>query len=1094
MYTKNCINLLKCLAVSVLFLLPLVVSAQTVTNVFPTRVTTGSKITIIGTGFYDGLQHNIDTGYTGQGEKTYVSPTEMTVKITTNSTSDQIKIFSVSGATIDSGVNDQINYIAPTSKSITYNSVNRVREVYTTWDKDGNGDNFWKSSDFVSSDSSTFPNDRHVLLGFKMSFGGATGDVIFSTGVNDALLETKLAALGIDVSATSTMYKRQNFKAYSTNGVSGKPNSNNYIGFADKIDGHSGSIVLNNAVRKTVYDVIIDGDNGLDLGTGIANFNDDADIRFYSGNGDVGAVSDGIPDLLITQMAQPGGSDVYYYADVNGNVVGRPVKLSFNGNNNTRLYQWKVDFYRLDTSSNSTFQTAIPTTASFGNGQTRGFRMAALSLEDFGIDGSVNADINDIDNINMGAGGSSDMAFMSYNKASFAIKSPVILKSPVSRFICRLPSNSNLTFTAQGDIEGTPTSDPNETISYTWFRNNVNLGESSNSFSIPAGLTSADLEDTDYRVRVKNGYGAVDLPFIISEGGTPTYWDGSNWVLPSIYTENNISVPNDDRSLIIAAEYNEIANVVGCDCTVSAGKNVILSAGSTMTLYNSLIVEPLIPANPSEGTLEVPAGTFIIENDASLVQIKNSDSNLNSGDIIVRRNVEASTLHQNDYVYWSAPVNEFNLSGILNTAAYQWLVNEDNANGEVGNWVSAANTTMAAGKGYILRVTNDQATNGFTAEFEGVPNNGTVSVSVFKSGSSVDEQENKHWNLIGNPYPSAINTDKFLANNTNIEGRVDLWMHTNEVSNSVDSPFYENFVANYGDQYITYNGVGSSDPYHGVDRNIASGQGFFVQVMESSVNTSTVEFTNDMRYDAAENSYNNSQFYRNNLDEAINESEKQLVWLSIANDNNIKSTLIGYVDGATEGKDRLYDAYTNGSGLNLYSLISNHQKLVIQGLPLPFLESNSVPLGFEIANNGVHTIAIGSVQGSVFVEQEQAIFLEDTYTGIIHNLRTSPYNFVGEVGEYNDRFILRYTSPLTLSDIDVWTLNTFAYINDAKCYVTSSARIEALMIFDISGKQMVNYKPNNSTALVAPFNFAKGVYIAYIKLDNGNIVTKKLIN
>ena len=399
--TLKCLSLVQFFVLTVLFFYTNKVIAQTVTNVFPTRVTTSSKITIIGTGFTTANINNIYIVGINIGSRTLVSSTEVTCIVTRNNTGisgDNNGTLTMSGATIDSGVDTSFEYVGPSSKSVTNSSKYRVLEIYTNWDQNNDGIGFWKSSDFNSGDTSTWPNDSHELLGFKMNDG--SNDIIFSTGVNDALLETELASLGVDVSATSTEYVSQDFKAYSTNGVSGKPNSNNYMGFADKIDGSIGSIVLNNAVRKTVYDVIIDGDKGLDLGTGIANFNSQADIRFYSGNGDIGAVNDGTPDLLITQIAQPGGSDVYYYADVDGNVVGRPIKLAFVNNNNNRLYQWKVDFYRLDYSSGSTFETAIPTTASFGNGQTRGFRMAAFNLEDFGIDGSSSGDIEDIDNIN----------------------------------------------------------------------------------------------------------------------------------------------------------------------------------------------------------------------------------------------------------------------------------------------------------------------------------------------------------------------------------------------------------------------------------------------------------------------------------------------------------------------------------------------------------------------------------------------------------------------------------------------------------------------------------------------------------------------
>ena len=1087
--TLKCLSLVQFFVLTILCFNANTATSQTVTNVFPTRVTTSSEVTIIGTGFTSGLASSISLPNISIGSKTFVSSTEMTFVITrsnTEASGDTTSTLSIGSATFDSGVNRSFNYVGPSSKSVTDSSTYRVREVYTTWDQNNNGTGFWKSSDFVSGDTSTWPNDSHELLGFKMNYGG--NDIIFSTGVNDNLLETELASLGVDVSASSNEYVSQDFKAYSTNGVSGKPNSNNYIGFADKIDGSTGTIVLNNTVRKTVYDVIIDGIKGLDMGTGIANFNNQADIRFYSGNGDIGAVNDGVPDLLITQIAQPGGSDVYYYADVDGNVVGRPVKLAFINNNNNRLYQWKVDFYRLDYSSGSTFETAIPTTASFGNGQNRGFRMAAFSLEDFGIDGSSNGDITDIDNINMGAGGSSDMAFMAYNKAAFDIKSPIINEAPISRFVCRLPTISDLIFDVDGNVEA-PTSDTKETIHYRWFKNNIDLlNDDSNTLTIEAGLTDADLVDVNYRVRVENGYGAVDIPFTINKGGTPSYWDGSNWVLPTIY--NNITINDEDRHLIFSDDYNETVDLVGCDCAVPAGKSVIIPSGSTITLYNEIMVESAIPAGfdgDGNATNALPAGSFILENNASLVQINDV---INSGEIKVERTV--NNLHAYDYVYWSSPVLNFNISNIPGDLKYEWHTNDTNANGTLGNWVTASGT-MPIGRGFIARA---PSTTSFTTTFSGLPNNGNIPWTVYKTNSGTQDVNDKHWNLIGNPYPSALNANKFLADNTTIEGSVYVWTHTQEASVIENQPYYENFAVNYGHQYVTWNHLGGSDPSDDFDGNIASGQAFFVQVLEGSAGTSSsINFTNNMRYDINENSFDNSQFYRSSNQEEQLETEKQLIWLSLANENNTaSSTLIGYADGATEGKDRLFDAYTNNTGLNLYSLTSQNEKLAIQGLPLPFIETNTVPLGYNLTENGIYKIAIGNVKGSLFVDEGQSIYIEDTYTGVIHNLRASPYTFLGEVGVSNDRFILRYTSS-SLSTNDINNSNTFAYVKDGMLNVTSESDIKAITVYDLNGKEIVFYNSKGQIRNInESFQFSKGLYLISITLEGNILVTKKIIN
>ena len=154
----------------------------------------------------------------------------------------------------------------------------------------------------------------------------------------------------------------------------------------------------------------------------------------------------------------------------------------------------------------------------------------------------------------------------------------------------------------------------------------------------------------------------------------------------------------------------------------------------------------------------------------------------------------ADELVQSDYVYWSSPVDMANLSGISsNTPIFQWDVDAPN-NGTSGNYVAPPTSIMEVGKGYIIRVRNDSLPE-FTASFDGVPNNGTINIDVFKSPSgALPAIEDRHYNLIGNPYPSSIDADSFLkdTDNDNIEGVVYIWSHSSPIGN-FSNPFYENF-------------------------------------------------------------------------------------------------------------------------------------------------------------------------------------------------------------------------------------------------------------------------------------------------------------
>ncbi|WP_179318757.1 T9SS type A sorting domain-containing protein [Winogradskyella helgolandensis] len=1094
----------KVMATLLLFISALSFSQIVVTDVFPTRVTKSSIVTIIGdlsSGFTNSTTVSLFGISTSSVEAT-PDGSELSFEITLDGTASFSSDLKVAGqnvyiGSVSTANKVTIDYVGAKLKRNHYTSgsesFEHVTDIITNWNYNTQG--YWRySTNYTYGTSSTYPNDSHELLAFEYD------GVFYSTGVDDDLLDN----------ITGLTYSKEVFKAYSTNGITGTINNGaNFIATGDMVDGvvnEGTNITSTDILDLTVFQVMVDGVNGLDLGTGVTNYNKSASIRFFSGNGQVGAISDGVPDLIITQIADSGSWDIYYYADDRGNVVGRPIKMYLNNGTNN-LGRWALDLYSLP--SGADINTANPQSRTFGNNETRLIKIVAFNLEDFDI--LTSDDIDSVKNINSVAGGSADMAFIAYNQSAFDIKAP-IAEPILPQFVCKADGTTGITFSViagiddgSGGITDPPAGDADLELKYKWRKYNSEIsGETSENFTI-GGVASDDLATYKVEISNKNG-GTIILPVTLSEGGTPYYWNGTAWSSP--YG----AVVEKERGLVYTGEYAITGNLVGCDCKVTSGANVVMPKGSKMVLYNELTVEPEIAevklldefgntVQDEEGddiilVSHVPEATFTLEDNASLVQINDV---VNSGEIKVKRTLDNAEVNQYDYVYWASPVAAFNISGISNTPTYQWDVNAVSNDSGVGNWVSAANATMTPGEGYIVRVSNSQL-SGFTTEFFGEPNNGPFTIGVEKSSAYLTMDYNdSSWNLIGNPYPSAIDAETFLTANTNLEGRVDIWTHDTglfDVTGASDA-FYDDFGVNYGNQYITFNSTGTStpDPSNTFNGKIASGQAFFVRVDDDALDTEdSVNFTNAMRHNNIV-AHDNNQFHRSTSEETI-ALEKQLVWLSLANENDQAiSTLVGYANGATEGKDRLYDAYTNNEGFNLYSLITEDEKLVIQGLPLPFVDTNTVPLGIELNASGIYKIAIGKVEGSLFVDQEQDIYLEDTYTNVIHDLRTSPYSFTGEAGEFNDRFILRYTPSSTLSISEVSVADTFAYISNATLHLKSSNLIESATVYDMNGKQITNYNVDNrDNSFDTEFRFSKGIYIVSITLDNGTVVTKKLIN
>jgi len=1124
----------KTIAIIVFLFISLLGFAQTptVTNIFPTRVTHGSIVRIEGSGFTKAIKNSLTTGTIGRTDVKLESAELITFEIDekvgnnlnhSNEMDQLITLTGVSYSPID--LNRELDYIGPRAKDLRSNRDFRVDEIYTNWDWNGSG--FWSSTNYISSpdNNNTWPNDKHELIGFKMTDG-----TIYSTNVDNDLL---LLALGEDPEnpPMTLPYEDTRYRAYSTNGVLGRTNSSHFILTGDLIDtDNNGNILVGIDENLTngniaslpeiseisIFDVIIDGTNGLELGTGISNFNNNISVKFFSGNGKPGVIGDNEPDLLITQIAQAGGYDIYFYADEEDNVVGTPIEIFIPNDNNTIIAEWQLDLFSfpqnqpiVSTSPNKRGQTG-------NEDQNRPIRMIGFKLEDFDIDATglkennVNH-IENINNINMVAGGTADIAFLAYNAGTFDIKSP-IANPLLSKFVCVADGSSNVTFeVAAGVDDGSggitaPISgqDPDQLLNFEWSKFNIPLsGPQTDSRTINSVGTN-DL--ATYKVKISNEGGTIILPVSLSEGGTPTFWNGSAWTSPFG------TVADEDRNLVFSTDYSESGDLVGCDCVVASGSTVIIDEDDTLLLYDELIVQPEILEDIDEGISQVDAGVIIFENNASLVQIKNVTLNQNSGEIIMKRNPKAENLKPFDFVYWSSPVEEFEIGNITGNATYAWDPTINNSTiSTYGNWTGVADTEeMLLGKGYIKRWNEESAPAGEAfAEFTGLPRNGIYTVPLALSPSEAVDDYNQdagelNWNLIGNPYPSAINVKTFLEVNAGtIDGGVNLWTHGSPRAAGNPTPFYQSGGGEtYSpSDYITSNGTGSNPPEF--EGNIASGQGFFVKALA----VGNVVFNNTMRYDDGTNggngnadpdsgTYGNDNFFRGaKTTKRNNSSNDQKLWLSIINQNQMASTtLIGYVDGATLQKDNLYDATANGTNFGIYSLI-DEQKMIIQGRPAPFTNTDVVPVGVNLSQAGVYSIGIDLLKGSEFVDNEQDIFIEDVYLNMVHDLRQSPYSFTAEPGEIKDRFLLRYTNNnATLSVANQNILNTFVFVNAQTLNIKSNKQITTVEVFDLTGKRVVRHYAMRETELKKDFNYANGVYLVNVLFEDGSTLTKKVLN
>lgn len=596
---------------------------------------------------------------------------------------------------------------------------------------------------------------------------------------------------------------------------------------------------------------------------------------------------------------------------------------------------------------------------------------------------------------------------------------------------------------------------------------------------MPLAITASQLLPTDIGSFWGDRYfrAVLQAGSCPSVGSTPvlisrpvSVWNGTDW-LPE--------PPDASRTVVFdfVGNYTLTANMEACSVQVVSG-NVTVNSNITLWVKNEV--------NVSLGS------SLTFQNLSSLLQ--ESDV-ANTGVITYRRT--SQPMFKSDYTYWSSPVTGQDIrpfSPLTNIIRYYYY------NALVDNWHQlflgtdpSPSHIMIPARGYIVRgpenFTNVTQTP-FEGVFTGVPNNGLYTHAVDATGTS-------DWNLLGNPYPSALDIHAFLLdplNEVTLDATVYLWTHNTPYTSGQYAP----------SDYATYNFTGATMTGFGTpvpgpnstvpDRYIASGQGFFIGALQSGVAT----FRNTMRVAG-----NNSTFFRTSsyseqttAADAITSLERHRFWLHLTNPstNAFKQALVGYVEGATNGLDRGFDGKTasGANGLNIYTFAEN-TRLGTQGRALPFADSDVIPLGYVSSVAGMYQIGLSHFDG---LFENQAIYLEDLQLQLIHDLKAGPYAFSSPTGTHDNRFVVRFTNQtLGVDDAVVPSNSVWVYKEATSLHVSSAATsLSSVQLYDVRGRLLATKNDlNGLTTSFDSLELASQVLLVRVTTSDGVVVLRRVV-
>ncbi len=556
-------------------------------------------------------------------------------------------------------------------------------------------------------------------------------------------------------------------------------------------------------------------------------------------------------------------------------------------------------------------------------------------------------------------------------------------------------------------------------------------------------------------------------------GAIDSAWENpGNW---NCYSEPNLS----SAVTIVAASNNPIIS------GAAFAQSLTVGTGGALTVKED------IPLTVDNAVTVANGGTLTFKNNSSLLQNLSTTLNANTGNILYERTT--SLLHHNyDFVYWGTPVASQALGKIWMASNNADTFYTFNTSGN--NWSPVnAIVEMQAGIGYIARARdgasgtdyNGVSTpfvvgNPWTAKFYGVPHNGTLSCPILKTTTFSD-------NLIGNPYPSALDLEAFFRSNaTVLSGNFYFWTHHSAMQNN-------NYNAS---DYAVYNaslnaGVRGSGTITYLDEvaptgYAAPGQAFFAEAIASGSAT----FSNAHRISA-----NHTTFYRP-LEQASSETrgiESHKIWLNITNSQGVfKQQLVAYAQGASIDYDTNLEAVSlQGDGnLNFYSNL-NQKKMMIQSRPLPFSNQDLVSLGFQASVADTCEISIADTDGLFLAGQN--IYLEDQLLQVVHDLKQGAYRFTTDSGIFNDRFVLRYT-PGKLATVS-FPLKTAVktVVQDKVTVYTDATPLQSVTVRDLLGRILGQYDTINASEFTLADLFPANQWLLLeIHLNHQQVVTQKV--
>ncbi len=549
----------------------------------------------------------------------------------------------------------------------------------------------------------------------------------------------------------------------------------------------------------------------------------------------------------------------------------------------------------------------------------------------------------------------------------------------------------------------------------------------------------------------KSGSGGYMTSGTLTVYSDLTFYSGSNWsvsggsfhmggsaAIVKIITADpdlhlNDFVIDEDVSAYISSSSSVPLSVTG-DYTQEVGSMFSVSSGETLIISG----DALLKSDAAGAASLLNLGTFTV-----------------SGTSTVERYITDDQWH-----LLASPVSGETAASLYFGGSPEAWLKKYKESSNTWEFITSLSTPLTPGMGLAYWI-EDVARSDKTISFSGSLTSSDLTLTDLAFSGATDFG----FNLVGNPFPSAIDFDVGSWDTTGIKGNVWAWK--------------DGGLGDGSGTYVYRNAQGMGSLTDGI---IPMAQGFF---MRTTTGSNTLTIPADARV-------HSSTSYYKNTERVVNGDTPPYLVFAVKKDILADEAWITFCEECNVGHDNGWDVnkfFSSDKSPQMYFL-ENELKLSIDALPSLSEDGRIVKLNIEAGTDGEHILILDETHRMENIE----IYLEDLLTGNFQSLvDENTYLFSALKSDDPNRFLIHFNPLVTEIEPGGQNSEPLIYAWNKSIYINMKSNLGSThtMVYDLYGRLLIEKDISSVQLNRIPLELSSSYVIVKV-VEEGKTSVKKV--